>query len=133
MLDWLLSEFSKQYAISIPEKDKKGFYSFQFAQFKHPIIIQDLNPGVFFFSRLLPLPILKEREQFFIHIMKANFLGQGTGGSVLGLERDQKFLTLSLTLTYEVNYPIFREKLEDFLNYIEYWIEEIAAFKQRSQ
>lgn len=129
MLDWLLRDFSRQYpSVISPEKDKQGLYELNLGT-KHPIILRDLEPGVYFFSRLCSPPV-KNTEQFYLYLMKANFLGQGTGGAVLGLERDQKFLTLSLTLPYEVNYPMFRENLEDFLNYSEYWRTEAENYKK---
>ena len=57
--------------------------------------------------------------------MKANLLGQGTGGAAIGIDPSEKFFTLSEVLEFEVNYKTFHEKLEDFLNYIDYWKEEV--------
>ena len=60
--------------------------------------------------------------------MKANYLGQATGSSRIGLSSDEKFLTLSLGMPYEMNYRIFREIVEDFVNFVLYWREEVANF-----
>ena len=58
--------------------------------------------------------------------MKANFLGQGTGGATIGLKEDESFLTLSLSLPYEMNYRAFKDAVEEFVNYLEYWKSEAA-------
>jgi hypothetical protein len=63
--------------------------------------------------------------------MRANLLGQGTGKCRIGLEPQEKLLTLSLGLPYEMKYPTFREKVEDFINYVIYWREEIAQFEKK--
>ena len=64
--------------------------------------------------------------------MKANFLGQGTGGARIGVDPDDKFLTLSHGFPYEMNYQLFKESIEDFVNYVVYWREEIAKFEQET-
>jgi len=46
---------------------------------------------------------------------------------------NEKDLTLSLGLPYELNYSIFREKFEDFVNYLVYWKEEVTKFEQESK
>ena len=63
----------------------------------------------------------EKREEKFIHWMKANFLGVGTGWGAIGLDSEGKFLTLSRALDYEVNYALFQEALEQFANYLDYW------------
>lgn len=92
---------------------------------KLSIALKDLDPGFYYFSQIAPLPQHK-REELFIYLMKANFLGQGTGGATLGLMEDESFLTLSLALPYDMNYKAFRETLEDFANFVEYWQKELA-------
>ena len=67
----------------------------------------------------------RKKEELFTYLMRANFLGQGTGGARIGLDADEKFLTLSLAISYEINYRSFKERLEDFINHVIYWREEI--------
>ncbi len=67
----------------------------------------------------------KNREDFLILVMRANFLGQGTGGSIIGVDKEEKFLTLSSPISYEIEFKPFRELIEDFLNFVEYWREEL--------
>jgi hypothetical protein len=57
-------------------------------------------------------------------------MGQGTGGGAIGIDPTEKFFTFSQSLPFEMNYQVFKESLEDFLNYITYWQEEIVRFNQ---
>lgn len=94
------------------------------------LTFDDLKPGVAIFSTITPCPS-QNREELFIWLMRANLLGQGTGKCRIGLEPQEKHLTLSLGLPYEMKYPTFREKVEDFINYVIYWREEIAQFEKK--
>lgn len=98
----------------------------------HPeltVRVQELDPGISLWARIGPCPPDK-REDLFILLMKANLLGQGTGGSVIALDENENFLTLSSILSYDMNYKAFKDALEDFTNYLEYWKEELIRHKQ---
>lgn len=110
-----------------PEKDEKGGYSLLLNP-ELTVRLRELDPGVYLSAHIGPCP-MKRREDLFILLMKANFLGTGTGGSAIGLDEDEKFLTLSLALPYDMNYKMFREVIEDFTNYRDYWREEIIRFE----
>lgn len=86
----------------------------------------DLSPGAALRAPIQEVPKAK-REDLFCLLMRANLLGQGTGENRIGLDTQEKFLTLSLGLPYELNYKTFKDKLEDFINYLVYWKEEIAT------
>ena len=88
------------------------------------VFVRELEEGFTLSSRVAQVPP-KKREELFILLMKANFLGQGTGGSAIGMEEDEKFLTLSLAIPYEMNYKAFREQIEDFANFADYWRGEV--------
>lgn len=90
--------------------------------------IKDLEPGMSLQAPIGPCP-KKRKEELFIYLMRANLLGQGTGGSRIGLDSDENFLTLSLGLPYEMNYQTFRETIEDFVNYLIYWRDEVTKFE----
>lgn len=93
--------------------------------FSFPMEVLKLESGAHISAPLAPLPT-NEREEFLLKVMKANYLGQGTGGATLGLREDESFLTLSLSLPYEMNYRAFKDAIEDFVNYVEYWKTETA-------
>ncbi len=111
-----------------PKLVEKNAYALQL----NPTItltVRALDPGVSFWSRIGECPHVK-REELFMQLMKANFLGQGTGGATLGLDAEEKFLTLSSVLPYDMNYKTFKDALEDFANYLDYWREELIRHVQ---
>ena len=70
----------------------------------------------------------KKREERFMHCMHANFLAQGTGGAAIGLDHNEQTLSLSLKLRHELTYTSFKEHLEVFANYLEYWRANISEY-----
>lgn len=111
---------------AVPPFEKDGTVQVQVGAF--PIQIRKIEPDVYISARIAPLP-KKDKEEFLLTLMKANFLGQGTGGSVLGLKEDESFLTLSFSLPYEVNYRAFKDAIEEFINYVDYWKTETARYE----
>ena len=95
------------------------------------IWLRDLKPGISVKSIIGNIPSVLDKEEFYSYLWRANYIGQGTGGSVISMDPNEKFLTLSIILTYEVNYRIFRDKLEDFLNYLEFWKSELKRLETR--
>lgn len=124
MLAQMLNRLADELGSKVPAtQDKKGTFSFPIGGRR--VLIRELHPGLYFWSQIIEVPD-DRKEDLFIHLMKANFLGQGTGECVIGMDREEKFLTLSLAIPYEVNYEIFKEKLEDFINYLDYWFDEVV-------
>jgi hypothetical protein len=102
----------------LPQLDEKEFYHFKLETFD--VAMKDVEPGYFLLADIAPLPE-KKKEEMLLEVMKANFLGQGTGGATIGLKEDETSLTLSWHLAYEMNYKTFKDILEQFINYLEYW------------
>lgn len=96
------------------------------------IRIHELDPGLAFWARIAPCP-KEKREDLFILLAKANFLGQGTGNTTIALDENENFLTLSSVLPYDMNYKMFKDALEDFANYRDYWKEEIIRYNKAAQ
>ena len=92
------------------------------------VTLGELKPGLYLRAIIAPCPKMK-REELFLQLMKANYLGQGTGGSRIGLTPDERHLTLSLGLPYEVSYRTFRERFEDFINFTLFWKQEVEKFE----
>jgi hypothetical protein len=131
MLDSHITQLFKEFNLGTPPPfEKDGSIKIQLASF--PIVMLKLDPGAHLSAPIAPLPA-KEREEFLLKLMKANFLGQGTGGGVLGLKEDESFLTLSLSLPYELNYRAFKDAVEEFVNYLEYWKNETARYEEEAQ
>lgn len=95
------------------------------------VSMRELDPGIYFHSPLAPVPSV-QKEELFMLLMKANLIGQGTGGSTIALAEDESFLTLSLGLPYELNYKTFKETLEEFANFADYWKKEIGKWQKQA-
>lgn len=130
-LDKLICELYDSLDLGTPPSEKAGVYELLFPS-QITLTITPLNPGIFIWT---PLGLLqqKKREELFMLLAKANFLGQGTGKSCITLDPDEKFLTLSLRFPYEMDYKQFKEHLEEFVNYAEFWKTEIARLSKASE
>jgi Tir chaperone protein (CesT) family len=70
----------------------------------------------------------EKKAELLAFLMNENFLGQGTGRTTIGIDESEKNLTLSLLMPYELNYIFFKEKIEDFVNFVYYLRDEITKF-----
>lgn len=116
---------------TFPQKEKGDVYAFPLNP-QTTVFIHELDPGLSFRATLGPCPI-KKREELFIKLMKANFLGQGTGGATIALDENENFLTLSSVLPYDMNYKMFKDAFEDFTNYLDFWKEELARHQKLAE
>ncbi|NGX64023.1 MAG: hypothetical protein KR126chlam6_01447, partial [Candidatus Anoxychlamydiales bacterium] len=88
--------------IELPKKAKDKSYLIKIDE-DTEVNIWFLDPGFYFHSNLSTFPSEK-KEALFIYLMRANLLSQGTGGSRIGMAKEENFLTLSDQIAYEVNY-----------------------------
>ena len=96
------------------------------------VTIKEIPNGLVLKAPLSVYP--KEREEaVFMHTMNGNLFGLGTDNAVLGLSEDGKTFTLTRVIDYSVGYKQFREILEDFINAIDFWREEILTHKIKSK
>lgn len=130
MIEQHLSQLLTDLGLPTSPFEKDGSVKIELATFS--IQVMKLDPGAHFSAQFAPIPT-KEKEEFLLKMMKANFLGQGTGGGVLGLKEDESFLTLSLSLPYEMNYKAFKDAVEEFVNYLEYWKTEAARHEAENR
>ncbi|MBN2478897.1 MAG: type III secretion system chaperone, partial [Parachlamydiales bacterium] len=128
MTQELIERFVKELAIEMPEMEKDKSYRISINE-KIAFKLWNLEPGFYFHADLDIIPTEK-KEDFFAYVMSANLLGAGTGDNRIGLDNDEKFLTLSYELSYAPKYEEFKEKLEEFVNYISYWKEQILKYKK---
>lgn len=90
--------------------------------------VKELAPGLSFYCKVSPCPE-KGREQFYMHMLYGNLLGQGTDGAALGLTEEGNYLTLSYVMGYPVEYAEFKDIVEDFFNAVDFWREEARLHK----
>ncbi|MBX7066737.1 MAG: type III secretion system chaperone [Parachlamydiales bacterium] len=126
MLQDYLEKLCKELSIATPKLNEQKLYSFKIVG--ETVAIRDLDPGIAVHAQICAVPN-KKKEELFMYLMRANLLGQGTASTRIGMDANEKFLTLSLGLPYELNYQTFREAIEDFVNYLIYWREEVAKFE----
>jgi len=129
MVPKFLDKLCAELSISpVPKMNEKKVFPFRFSA-GTVVSVFDLHPGVALQAVISPCPLAK-REDLFIYLMRANLLGQGTGGARIGLDEHEKNLTLSLGLPYEMEYPAFKEAFEDFVNHLIYWRDVVAKFEK---
>ncbi len=126
MLQDYLERLCEELAIAKPKLNSRKVFLVKFVG--ESIALKDLNPGLSLHASICEVP-KKKLEELLIYLMRANLLGQGTGLTRIGIDSDEKFLTLSLGLPYELDYQTFRETFEDFVNYLIYWREDVARFE----
>ncbi len=86
----------------------------------------DIQPGIVMQGELATMPV-HGQESLVLLLMRANLLGQGTGGGVLGLAPNLETVLLTSHFPYDMSYREFHAHFEDFANYMVYWREEIHA------
>lgn len=91
------------------------------------LLFKDLDPGFSCKSLIAPIPTEDHLEDLYILCMKANFLGQGTKGAAIAIDPSLKNFLFTLSITEEMNYRLFKETIEDFVNYLNYWKKRIGS------
>ncbi|MCB1112832.1 MAG: type III secretion system chaperone [Chlamydiia bacterium] len=92
------------------------------------IVIAKIPEGISFSCDIGKCPTAK-REQFFQSMMSANLFGQGTAGAVLGLSMDEQKVTLTQLIDRDISYEEFSDYLDDFINVVDFWRDEIEEIK----
>jgi hypothetical protein len=98
----------------------------------HTLFFSTLPSGYSVSCHIGKLPE-KNREDFYLLLMRANFLGQGTNGHIIGMDQEEKFLTLSSKISYDITTEEFKELIEDFLNFVDYWRAELTKHITRAR
>jgi hypothetical protein len=124
MLKHLITELCQQFQLPMNlEINPQGYYEIALNE-TTDLLFKELYPGFTCRSVLAPVP-QKPSEDLFILLMKANFLGQGTKGSSIAIDDAVQNFLFTLSVPEEVNYRLFKERLEEFINYLEYWKKRI--------
>lgn len=106
---------------SYPDENK--IYTLDFGE-SLVVKYSDLHPGVHFMSVIGKLPE-KDREVVVSSLMHLHLFGNGTGGGVFGYNEENKSLTFTHALPYRLQFEEFKNALEDFVNYVEFWMAEL--------
>ena len=111
--------------MEIPEEQENKSYFLGLSELKIEII--PLSKGYFFKATLEEFR-KKKQEELCSLLLHGTLLGQATGGAYIGLSDDEKILTLSRSIPYDVAYQGWEDLLEEFVNYACYWREQIESF-----
>jgi len=129
MLESHLSQLAQDLKIPLPESTQGEFtlslspdISLQF---------QERHPGFRLRAHVSSVPPT-QKEFLFSYLLKANFLGQGTGGRVLGIDPTEQLISLSHELSKELPYEAFKQSVEEFVNYLCYWQTEVKRLQKTS-
>lgn len=85
--------------------------------------------GYYFYARLGACPKVS-REDLFQRLMVANLYGMGTLGGLLGMDETGKEITFSRAVPLGTGYEAFKNHLEDFINMVNYWADEVKEFAE---
>jgi len=91
------------------------------------VSITDAPPGMELFAVLDKLAEVENYEPLYRKLLRANFLGQATSRATLGLDEDGERVTLSLFVPTVRSYREFHDAIEDFVNAVSFWKEEVRA------
>ena len=128
MLDNLISDLETYMQISlVKEETQEGItYSLTLDDEKE-ILLKERKGAIFLSAKLCHFmeSSIESKEDFYIFLSKANHPFVALGKTTISISPDEKFLTVSMLIDYEVNYKMFFDLLEDFTNSISYWEKEI--------
>lgn len=128
MLENYIKEIAKELELERPlTTEVPGVFVFPLNE-EIRIFISNTPQGIYFESGFAIDPLSKQ-EELFTQLLLANLFGQGTRGAIMGISEDGKKVKISKLLFENVDYKSFTEALEDFINLIDFWIEEVLVYK----
>jgi hypothetical protein len=90
------------------------------------IVLMDAQPGIELSATIGDVPT-ERTEPLFIKLLRANFLGQATKGACLGLDEEGRHIVISMAVPAVRSYRQFHDALEDFINAVSFWKQEVLA------
>jgi hypothetical protein len=129
MLSSMMQELSKEWELTNPiPEESPGSYKIPLEDGLSINVSTVQNNELLLTSGIATVPKGKE-EMLFEYALLANLFGQGTKESLLGLNDSGNILTLSRFIDYDVNFQEFRNIMEDFINTIDFWREEVLKYQ----
>lgn len=126
MLETHLKQLSLQFAFPVDmEKDGEGFYHLVIDT-TTTLALKELPKGFMCKAEVSPMPS-GDQEDLVALLMRANYLGQGTKGGVLSLNETAQTIVFFTSIAHEYNYKEFKDKIEESVNYLNYWKTRIKA------
>lgn len=129
MLDDHMKQLARDFELTAPfASEVPGVYSIPLDEGLSISVTNSPQGGYYVSCPFADIPTSRE-EEFFNNMLLANLFGQGTNGSVLGITNDGSKLVVSHEIDHELNYVDFRNVLEDFINSVDFWREEVLNYR----
>lgn len=91
------------------------------------INIIDTSPGFQLYAQIGPLPTQKT-EECMLSMLRGNLFGQATKKAFLGLNEGGDVVVARLFYQEKPTYKDFLNQIEDFINVVDFWKNEIASY-----
>lgn len=88
--------------------------------------LTDAQPGLELSATIGDVPT-ERTEALFVKLLRANFLGQATKGACLGIDEEGRHIVISLAIPTVRSYRQFHDVVEDFINAVSFWKQEVLA------
>jgi hypothetical protein len=123
MLDDIITKLQKELDLAGPLGGANaGSFALMLDDIKVSII--ETNPGFELAAVLGELP-RPSPELFMAKMLRGNLFGQATEGAIVGLDETGTRITLRYYYPLSPTYRDLKEKLEDFMNVIDFWQGEV--------
>ena len=123
LTDWMQT-LSNELQLNPPLKEEsQGHYLLPIGE-EHTIHVWEKEEGYSLMCDIAPLP-QGGQEELLTHLMHGNLLGQGTYGNTLAFRTEEKMVCVECRDLYSTEYEEFKNRVEDFINCIDYWHAEI--------
>lgn len=125
MLERYLTLFKEELLLENPfHKEREGNYRILFDP-DIEVLLEEKDKSVCFKGFIAPLPAI-ESDLWLIKFLEANLFGMGTRGAVIGLDSEEKNISLSHQIPSQSSFETFKETLQDFVSTIACWKEKIV-------
>ena len=125
MLEELVKAFAKELELKEPMSrgDSDGYH---FLLDDTTLSINEAGAGFQLVATVGEIP--KEQvELFFSKMLRGNLFAQATSGAALGLDETGVKMILRYYHPIKANYREFKEHIEDFINTIDFWKQEVKS------
>ena len=90
------------------------------------VTLSDQSPGIGLFATVEEIQTQENLEELYTSLLRGNFLGQATRKASLGLDDEGKKVILSYQPSSIRSYRDFRDTVEDFVNVVCFWKNQIS-------
>ena len=95
------------------------------------MLFKELQTGFTCKSLIAEIPKENPLEDLYILLMRANFLGQGTKNGAIAIDENVKNIIFTMSVPEDLQYRLFKDKVEEFVNYLNYWKKCITDEKYK--